>query len=137
MADKNKEKSDRIFAIMVFVKQKQDEGYTPDQITDDLVKKGFSQKEAKDLVSGALVAIQLASKAKPEDNERAVRSHKAKEGTSRMLQGCALLLLGIGITAYTYFQARSGQSYTICWGAIGIGALLFLVGFNDWVNNIR
>jgi len=62
----------------------------------------------------------------------------AQRGWKRMWTGFFWLALGSCITWATYYVAASstfGGSYTICYGAIALGAIYFLWGLVEWLAN--
>lgn len=127
------EKSSResFVALLIFVKERLDKGRTQDQIAKDLVKKGIPEPKATETVVGLIDYLGT----NPSQANAIVRTYRAEKGISRMVQGGIFLLLGGGVTVYTYVTAPPGGTYTLAWGGILFGALMVIEGFFGWMNN--
>jgi hypothetical protein len=127
------------------------QGWTDEQIVDDVVSHGLMQRE------NAETAVPIARKmfapyqnaphpdsesggqeAPLDPSEALRRAAAAQRGLKRMWTGFLWLALGSLITWGTYSAASSSQyggTYTICYGAIGLGGLYFLWGLMEWLSN--
>jgi hypothetical protein len=86
-----------------------EQGEEPASIAHSLVRRGWSLSQATAVVEAALGS--------------------AERGPSVVLQlllAAFVLLTGIVLTTYTYTRAEPGGSYTLYWGAILVGSLMFL-----------
>lgn len=118
-------------ALLDFVKTKLDAGRSKEQIIKDLVKKKANEPDANKAVT--LAVDYLANN--PLESKTLLRAYKAGKGKGRLLEGGIYLLIGLGITGFTYYSARSGGTYVLAWGAILVGALRILEGFFLWVDS--
>ena len=89
-------------------------GHSPERIVDFLVESGVEPEEA------AAFARDLFREA-----EAAVKAEAS--GVGAIVSGIALLALGGGITAATYYWAPGGF-YVVSWGLMAVGAWSLLSG---------
>jgi hypothetical protein len=102
-------------------------GKNKKEIVKELVKQGWSRETANEFVAGAEQAVK-EYKRSPEGRRVLAEKHK-----KRMIRGLLWTIAGIVITALTYTAASEGGTYFICWGAILLGFIDFLVGLIGWL----
>lgn len=56
-----------------------------------------------------------------------------KPGLKNIAIGGLILAAGIGITWWSYSNAEAGESYSLFWGAIAIGAVQLLIGLFQYI----
>ena len=61
----------------------------------------------------------------------------SKPGVKNILIGLLILIAGLGITWYSYSNAEAGESYSLFWGAVVIGAVQLLIGLVQYISFSR
>ena len=119
-------------------------GKTNDEIISDLVAKGVTHELDQTIVEQTWGHYGASMRKQEEQIEGMVTEHRVKRyvaaqrGWKRMWIGLLGLLIGSFITWGSYSTAESspyGGSYTICYGAIILGAIYFLWGLAEWSSN--
>ena len=132
------------------IRRKLQEGKTPDAIVRDLVAGGMSQVSAQRFVDRALAADAAApplpavtESAAPVDEldhfiqakTAETEAEHAKTGQKSLWVASALMCGGIAITGVSYVMAEPGQRFTLMWGPVAFGFLLWgksvLQGFGN------
>lgn len=104
------------------------DGKPPEQIVTDLVASGMSQPTAQRLVDRALTTPAPPPPAATADDE----ATEDAGGKWALVRGAFFFSLGATLTAVTYLLAKPGQKYTVMYGAIIVGLVVFAQGFYRW-----
>ena len=108
------------------------EGKDPDIIVSELVASGLSEPSARRLVDRAASQPLTAGTVTPAANDSI--GGALDTGRAQMIAGVLFASLGLAITAYTYMRAQPGQRYTITYGLVVAGVVMFGKGVRDWLN---
>ena len=109
------------------VRSKLNDGKSKKSIIKELVKKGWSEEPATQLVDSVERSIE-EYKRSPEG-----RRELANKYRRHMIFGLLWVAGGTLATVATYSAASEGGTYFIFWGAIVFGAIDFLYGLFRWV----
>ena len=100
------------YAVMLY-------SYMPtDEIRKTLIKQGVDEELAMEIVQTI---------------DKSQRKEKKFKGTFSLMGGCGLLVLGVLLTANSYFSADYGERYTIYWKLMLVGFLGILYGVADFI----
>lgn len=134
------------------IRRKLQDGKTPDSIVQDLVAGGMSQTSAQRFVDRALAEHDSSSPPLPPPAEAPAptdaldqfiqtktaetEAENAKTGRKSLWVASALMCGGIAITGFSYIMAAPGQRFTLMWGPVVFGFLLWgksvLQGFGNF-----
>jgi hypothetical protein len=132
------------------IRRKLHDGKSPDEIVQELVAGGLGQTSAQRFVDRALAEDASAPPLPPVSETAApadeldqfiqtktaeTEAEDAKTGRKSLWVGSALMCGGIAITGFSYIMAAPGQRFTLMWGPVVFGFLLWgksvLQGFGN------
>jgi hypothetical protein len=132
------------------IRRKLHDGKSPDEIVQELVAGGLGQTSAQRFVDRALAEDASAPPLPPVTETAApadeldqfiqtktaeTEAEDAKTGRKSLWVASALMCGGIAITGFSYIMAAPGQRFTLMWGPVVFGFLLWgksvLQGFGN------
>ena len=134
------------------IRRKLQEGKTPDAIVQDLVAGGMSHTSAQRFVDRALAEDASAPPLPPitettapvDELDRFIQTktaeteaEHAKTGQKALWVASALMCGGIAITGVSYIMAEPGQRFTLMWGPVAFGFLLWGKSVLQGFGNVR
>ena len=112
----------RVDELIAEVTKRLDGGHTKSAVIRRLTQAGIDMADAAAFVDSI---------------DRARRSGHKRWGLLSVAFGMALIIAGIGITAYTYFKAEPGDSYIITWGLVIWGGMQLMYGVSRLAKGLR
>ena len=126
------------------IRRKLQEGRTPEEIVQELVAGGLGQVSAQRFVDRALAEDATAAPLPPappmpdqaeapadaldqfiQTKTAETEAANAKTGRASLWAGSLLMCGGILITAFSYIMANPGERYTLMWGPVVFGFLIW------------
>ena len=134
------------------IRRKLHDGKSPDEIVQELVAGGLGQTSAQRFVDRAMAEDAsapplppVAEPAAPVDEldqfiqtkTAETEAENAKTGRKSLWVASVLMCSGIAITGFSYIMAAPGQRFTLMWGPIAFGFLLWGKSVLQGFGNLR
>ena len=134
------------------IRRKLHEGKRPDEIVQELVAGGLGQTSAQRFVDRAIAEDASAPPLPPVTETAApvdeldqfiqtktaeTEAENAKTGRKSLWVASALMCGGIAITGFSYIMAEPGQRFTLMWGPVVFGFLLWGKSVLQGFGNVR
>jgi tetratricopeptide (TPR) repeat protein len=114
-----------------YLTQQLDQGVSHDQLIDQLVEQGLSCDEAEAFMDKVL-GLYESDPSTQKVLRAALQQEKAR---TRMKTGFGIFLLGGIVTGASYLFAKPSGTFVICYGAMILGAIYFVLGCFEWLAN--
>jgi hypothetical protein len=134
------------------IRRKLQQGRTPEEIVQELVAGGLGQVSAQRFVDRALAEDASAPPLPPitdapepvdsldqfiQTKSAEAEVENAKTGRNTLWVASMLMCSGVAITGISYIMADPGERYTLMWGPVAFGALLWGKSVLQGLGNAR